>query len=100
MKEGGTSLHKTIREINSVFKGLTKYILALSPDPAQKLGKGPGHPCKNSYVCCVSSLRLEYRIHVHPLPITKFLTHKSSRLVPRPFENGNEANRYFINLET
>ena len=29
---------------------------------------------------------------------TKFLTSESSRLVPRPFENGNEASRLFLNL--
>ena len=29
MKEGWTSLHKTIREINLVFKGLTTVILTL-----------------------------------------------------------------------
>ena len=33
--------------------------LALSPGPAQKLGKGPAHTYKNSCMCCVSSLRLE-----------------------------------------
>ena len=36
--------------------------------------------------------------HVCLLLITKFLTHEGSRLVPRPFENGNEASRLFVNL--
>ena len=27
--------------------------------PPKKLGKGPGHTCKNSHMCCVSSLSLE-----------------------------------------
>ena len=33
--------------------------LASSPGPTQKSGKGPGVTCKNSRMCCVSSLRLE-----------------------------------------
>ena len=43
-------------------------------------------------MCCVSSLHLAQRNHVCPLPITKFLTHESSRLVLRPF---NKASRLF-----
>ena len=73
--------------------------LALSPGPAQNLGKGPGHTCKNFCMCCVSSLRLKWRNHIRPLPITTFLTHEGSRLVPRPLKNWNEANRLFVNLE-
>ena len=37
-----------------------------------------------------------------PLSITtdtKFMTCESGRLIPRPFENGNEANILFINLQ-
>ena len=30
--------------------------------------------------------------------VNDVLTRESSRLVPRPFENGNEASRLFINL--
>ena len=59
--------------------------LASSPGSVQKSGKGPGHTCKNSRMCCVSSLHLESRNHVRPLPITKFLKRESSRLVSRPF---------------
>ena len=59
--------------------------LASSPAPVQKSGKGPGHLCKNSRMCCVSNLCLEKRNHIPPLPITKFLKHESSRLVPRQF---------------
>ena len=73
--------------------------LALSPGPAQNLGKGPGHTCKNFHMCCVSSLRLECRNHVRPLPITTFLTCEGSRLVPRPLKNWNKASKLFVNLE-
>ena len=38
---------------------LTSFTLALSPGPAQKSGKGAGVTCKDSCMCCVSSLRLE-----------------------------------------
>ena len=62
--------------------------LASSPGPAQNLGKGPGHTCKNFRMCCVSSLCLEWRNHVCPLPITTFLTREGSRLVPRPLKIG------------
>ena len=34
-------------------------ILASSPGPTQKSGKGPGVTCKYSRMCCVSSLCLE-----------------------------------------
>ena len=63
---------------------------ASSPCPTQTLGKGPGHTCKNSRMCCVSSLCLESP------PITKFLTHD---VIQRPFENGKEANSPFANLK-
>ena len=33
--------------------------VASSPGPTQKSGKGPGVTCKDSRMCCVSSLRLE-----------------------------------------
>ena len=36
-----------------------KFVLALSLGPTKKSGKGPGVTCKNSHMCCVSSLRLE-----------------------------------------
>ena len=42
---------------------------------------------------------MEWRNHVRPLPITTFLTHEGSRLVPRPLKNWNEASRLFVNLE-
>ena len=73
--------------------------VASSPGPAQNLGKGPGHTWKNFRMCCVSSLRLEWRNHVRPLPITTFLTREDSRLVPRPLKNWNEASRLFVNLK-
>ena len=34
-------------------------IVASSPGPTQKLGKGPGVTCEDSCMCCVSSLHLE-----------------------------------------
>ena len=33
--------------------------VASSLGPTQKSGKGPGHTCKTSHMCCVSSLHLE-----------------------------------------
>ena len=36
MKEGGTGLHKTIREINLVYKGLTESYSDASPGPPPK----------------------------------------------------------------
>ena len=57
--------------------------------------KGSGHTCKIPRMCCISSLHLESRNHICPLPITNFLTREDSRLVPRSFENGNEASRLF-----
>ena len=65
--------------------------------PPIKSGKGPSVTCKHSRMCCVSSLHLEQRNHVRPLPITKFLTRESGRVVPRPFENGYKATILFIN---
>ena len=42
---------------------------------------GKGHTCKNFlYVMCQQSSKMN---HVHPLPITKFLTCEISNLVPR-----------------
>ena len=71
-------------------------VLALSPGPTQnRLGKQSGHTCKNSRMCCISSLHLEQRNHVRPLPITTFLTREDSRLIPRPFKNGYEASGLF-----
>ena len=51
-------------------------------------------------VCAVSAVFVWSRgITFVPLPITKFLTCESSRLIPRPFENGSEASILFINLQ-
>ena len=48
-------------------------VASLIPRPCQKLGKGPGVTCKDSRMCCVSSLRLEQRNHIRRLPIIIFL---------------------------
>ena len=70
--------------------------VASSPGLAQKSGKGPGHTF--SYVLCQqSSFAVEE--YVCPLQITELLTREDCRLVPRPFENENEANRVFENLK-
>ena len=41
----------------SIKRGST--IVASSPGPTQKSGKGPSVTCKNSRMCCVSSLRFD-----------------------------------------
>ena len=58
------------------------FSFSLIPRPHSKMGKGPGHTCKNFCMYCVSSLCLEY-IGKSCSPIT-FLTHEGSRLIPRP----------------
>ena len=61
--------------------------VASSPGPAQKLRKGPDHTCETFCMYChQSSFGVEESI-------------EGSRLVPRPFENGNEVRRLFVNLE-
>ena len=40
-----------------------------------------------------SSLHLEQRNNIRPLPISRFLTREGSRLIPRTFEYGNKASR-------
>ena len=68
---------KYIKASNSFFFGwgilpLSVY-LASSPCPTQNRGKGLDTLAKIP-VYAVSSLFLEYRNHICPLPITKFLT--------------------------
>ena len=59
------------------------FSLASSPGPTQKLGKGPGHTCKNSCMYCVSTL---FGVDKSCSPVT-FLTHEGSSLIPRPKRN-------------
>ena len=74
--------------------------VALFPGPSQIREKGSGHTCAKIPVCAVSAVfiwsklitLIQYQL-LNPLP------HEDSRLVPRPFKNGNEASRLFVNLE-
>ena len=75
----------------------TNLISRLQP----KFGKGPGHTCKNSRMCCVGSLRLEQRNRIQPINyqlLNLILTCEGGRLIPRSFENGSEASRLFMNF--
>ena len=81
---------------HSIYTTCTQWPCPQAPPKSQG---GAWCHLQNSHMCCVSSLRLEYRNHVCPLPITEFLTRESGRLVPRPFENENEASRLFVNLK-
>ena len=66
MNSGGLDLTHTEvptsqrgRGLGAVLAKVCRSRLALSPGPTQKSGKGPGVTCKDSCMCCVSSLRLE-----------------------------------------
>jgi len=70
--------------------------LASFPDPAQNWEKGLVTLAK-ILICAVSAVFVWGRgITFGPLPITTFLTHEGSRLVPKPFEM---ETRLFGNLE-
>ena len=65
-----------------------KYVEGITSSLVQKSGKGPGHTCNNSHMCCVSNLHLEQTNHISSLPITNFLISEGGRLIPRPFKMG------------
>ena len=74
-------------------------VLASSPGPTHKLGKGLVTLGKLP-ICAVSAVFIWSRgiTFVH-CQLTTFLTHEGSRLVRRPFKNGNKASRLFAKLK-
>ena len=88
------------RERREEEEGVCKYLyIHLIHSPTQEFRKGPGHTCKNS--CYVMYQHSSFGVDESPLSITtdtKFMTCESGRLIPRPFENGNEASILFVHL--
>ena len=71
MKEGGTGLHKTIREINLVYKGLKVRVAFSKPAHAARVRTSPPGANHSPFTAKPSSCHAHSTLRVYPIHLLR-----------------------------